>query len=134
MTHTESNGRNVASTLFAALVIMMLGVAMFSGTAAAQIGTGDGIGSDFICENEDAIFVSAIEGLIALFFVGAFLFAIVSYSAGKASETTGGTFDVSFGKKDSWKAAVALPLGVWGLTFGANAIFGIDLSCIIPFQ
>lgn len=134
MTHTDSTGRSLSSTLFATLVIMMLGVAMFSGTAAAQIGTGDGIGSDFICENEDAIFVGAVEGLISLFFVGAFLFAILSYSAGKAADTTGGTLDFSFGETDAWKAAVALPLGVWGLTFGANAIFGIDLSCIIPFQ
>lgn len=135
MTDSETTGRSFKSTAFTALVLAMLGVAMFSGTAAAQLGSGDGISADFICgENPDALFVNAVEGLIALFFVGAFLFAVLSYSANKANNTIGDSFDIDFGGKNAWKSAAALPIGVWGLTFLANAVFGIDLTCIIPFQ
>lgn len=132
MLETASIGRTVLVMFLFSLVAM----SMFTGTAAAQA-DGDIDAQNFICNNSDTQFVGIIQFLMGAFFIGSFMFGIVSYAADKLNQSVGSSqitlFD-NFDGKDALKAGVGLPIAVWFITFVGNVMFGYDLSCIMPLQ
>lgn len=122
----------MASTALTVLLFALVLSTAFTGTASAQLDNPE----SFICDNSDTVFVSFMQTIIGLFFVGSFAFGIMSFITSKASDAD--SFDVI---PDKWegddnaiKAAFILPVGVWFLTFMGNALFGYDLTCLMPLQ
>lgn len=142
-THTKQIRKG--GSVFLGLLIVL---SLFTGGAAAQgvIGDDGEVSGDFICSGEtaDSNFVSTIRVLMGLFFVGSFVFAIMAYGLDKADSSAGslldlsglvgggtGTGDSGSGKKAAMSAAL-LPIGVLTISFAADLLFGIDVSCLIP--
>lgn len=124
--------RGMASTALVFLMFTLVLSTAFTGTAAAQVEDPE----SFICDNEDTVFVSFMQTIIGLFFIGSFAFGIISFIVDKADDAAG-KFDLipwAGEGKNAMKAAFILPVGVWFLTFIGNALFGYDLTCLMPLQ
>lgn len=124
-------------TIIASLLIITLLGSVFGGVVMGQSNddapSGD-VGSDFLCpsDGENPQFVDSLNPIVSLIVFGAPVAGTLvfgGYYAAAASPT--GRADKSSGK-NALIAGWSAPFVIYGLQFGVDLIFGIDMSCLTP--
>lgn len=139
MTHLLTNGSK--RILIIAVVLAVLGTVIFAGpAAAASFDDEDVDATNWICQNSDTAFVEFISLIMNVFFALAMMFGIVTFAMDYLNKAAGGSDSFApLGLKDvegkqALKAGFGLPIGIWFITFLADALLGYNFSCIVPLQ
>jgi hypothetical protein len=140
----ETDSSNMTSKIFSGktiiaglLIITLLG-SVFGGVVMGQSNNDDApsgdVGSDFLCPSnaDNPQFVDSLSPIISLIVFGAPVAGTLvfgGYYAAAASPT--GRADKGSGKS-ALIAGWSAPFVIYGLQFGVDIIFGIDMSCLTP--